>query len=235
MKRMTAIVIAMVMISSCKAKTSNGTEVRLATRDITFESAWLACDMDTTEPSETDTKAIVAKCMESRLVETASATRDKNNIISLHVTGAKPLFYALATDQINLISQTGKTLISDCRLPDTDLPIVTLYEIKTTDKAFTTISKKIADFLVSLNKFSEYQPKIVTFRPFAGFIVTFTSPKIRIEFGEKDLSKKVALIPSLVQKTASATGFPAKVILVDSKEGAWASISRDRTGHRRRR
>lgn len=234
-KPLSAIAIVILLLSSCTRTASMATEVKLNVSGIGFENAWLACGMDNADLAETGTWKIVEKCLESPLIETARAFRDKQGILNIRVRGAKPAFYALAEDQVNLVSQTGKTMIGDCRLLDLDLPVVTLYDIKTMDPAFTRIAGGVAKFLRMLNRLALYRPELITYRPFAGFIVTFRSPVIKIEFGEKGLKKKLEMVPALVRKAAAITGFPAKVVLVDAKKGSWASISAYKAGLGRQR
>jgi len=229
-----AMAILIMLISACGG-TPRPKEVNMKVSGISFENTWFACGMDKEQGAKTDPDKIEKQCLASPLIESAQIKTDKNKVLHIQVKGANPGFYVIAEDEVDLISQTGKRMISDCEFMGLNLPVVTLYDIKADDRAFERITADVANFMKMLRQFDTYKPTEVEYHPFAGFIVTFKNPLIKIEFGEKDLKKKIKMVPRLVMKASKTTGFPSKVVIVDSQSGIWASISTYKTSYRRRR
>ena len=230
-----AIAVILLSMVACSDQAKSASEVVLRTSGIDFGTAWLACGLDRTDIARLAPGTVESRCEASQYIDTAHAYRDQHRVLHVSVTGARPAFYAITDDQVTLVSTKGKVMVNDCELMSLELPIVTFYDVMSSDPAFNVIARDAIKLLGMLKEYAVYRPKGMSYRPFAGFTVEFSDPQITIDFGEKRLRKKLSMIPGLIRKAAISTGFPARAVLVDSAKGTWAALSTRRTGNWRHR
>ena len=207
----------------------------LTTTNIHFSTAWLACGLDRVDLAHITPTMVEARCTASQYIDTADAYRDQDGVLHVHVTGARPAFYAMTDDQVCLISNRGKVMKGHCLVMPLDLPIVTFHDVIATEPAFQMIARNTLKLMHMLRQYAKYRPGGLLYRPFTGFTVAFTDPHITIDLGEKGLKRKLKMVPGLIRKAASSTGFPAHAVLVDSTRGTWAALSSMNTGKWRHR
>ncbi len=231
-----AIAVFVVGMFACSGwNNGNGAgDVVLRTKDIGFGIAWLACGLDRVDIARITPGKVEARCEASQYIDTAHAYRDRDRVLYISVTGARPAFYAMTDNQVTLVSTRGKPMRDNCAVMPLDLPIVVFHDVTATEPAFQVIAQNTLKLLGMLRQYAIYRPKGVSYRPFTGFTVIFNDPPITIDFGEKGLKKKLAMIPGLIRKAAFRTGFPAHAVLVDSAKGTWAALSASRIHWRHR-